>query len=70
MLLETPSLAACTVAVVVAEKALRKANKAELEVEKLTKALKQSESLAILTTTPRTFTLALHTRCSSAAGQP
>ena len=41
-------LAAYTAAFNVAEEALRKSNKAENEVEKLTKALKQSESLAIL----------------------
>ncbi len=41
-------LAAYTAAIDVAEEALRKSNKAEDEVEKLTKALKQSESLAIL----------------------
>ena len=41
-------LAAYTAAIDVAEEALRKSNKAEDEVEKLTKALKRSESLAIL----------------------
>ena len=41
-------LAAYTAAFNVAEEALKKSNKAEDEVEKLTKALKQSESLAIL----------------------
>ena len=41
-------LAAYTVAVDVAEEAPRKSDKAEREVEKLIKALKRSESLAIL----------------------
>ena len=41
-------LAAYTAAIDVAEEALRKSNKAEDEVEKLTQASKRSESLAIL----------------------
>ena len=41
-------LAAYTVAIDVAEEALRKSKKTEDEVEKLTKAMKRSESLAIL----------------------
>lgn len=41
-------LAAYTAAIDVAEEALRKSNKAEDEVEKLSKALKRSESLSIL----------------------
>ena len=41
-------LAAYTAAIDVAEEALRKSNKAEDEVEKLTKALRRSESLAVL----------------------
>ena len=41
-------LAAYTAAIDVAEEALTKSNKTDAEVKKLTKALKQSESLAIL----------------------
>ena len=57
-------LAAYTAAVNVAEKALRKSNKAEDEVEKLTGIL------PFCVTTSGTCVLTLHTRCSSAAGKP
>lgn len=52
-------LAAYTAAFNVAEEALRKSNKAEEEVEKLTRAL------PFCVTTSGTFALTLHTRCSS-----